>query len=312
MAQDVASSWMGKAALAGYLGGAFVAGLRATRNFAPDVIHAHWWFPSGLVATAVAGIVSKPVVTTMHGTDVRLARDTRAARPVFTRVMRKSSRVTVVSSWLGAEAAKVMPECRPVVAPMPVAPRTFFPSVNRATDRFLFVGRLNAQKGLGFLIEALALLADDVMLDVVGDGPDSAKLRTLASDRGVASRIAWHGHLDQQALPALYSAATALVVPSTDEGLGLVAVESLMCETPVIAFRSGGLTDIVEHERTGLLVPPGDVTSLAAAMRRTLADPAEAHAFAAVGNTAVAVAFSDVSAAEKYAGIYSSVVGETT
>lgn len=311
MAQDVASSWMGKAALAGYVGGAFVAGLRASRSFVPDVIHAHWWFPSGLVAGAVAGIVSKPLVTTMHGTDVRLARDIKAALPLFKRVMRQSSRVTVVSTWLGDEANSVMPGCMPIVAPMPVAPLTFFPSANRAQNRLLFVGRLNAQKGLGYLIEALALLSDDVLLDVVGDGPDRATLRTLASDCGVAARIVWHGHLDQHALPAMYGAATALVVPSTDEGLGLVAAEALMCETPVIAFRSGGLTDIVEHERTGLLVPPGDVTGLAAAVRRTLADPAEAHTLAAAGNTAVTAAFSDVAAAERYADIYSSIAGKT-
>ena len=63
------------------------------------------------------------------------------------------------------------------------------------------------------------------------------------------------------------------MVPSTDEGLGLVAVEAQLCETPVVGYESGGLTDIVQHDRTGLLVPPGNVEALAAVLDGLLDRP---------------------------------------
>jgi glycosyltransferase involved in cell wall biosynthesis len=72
MASDVASSWTAKFALVGFLGADFVQAVRARRNFEPQVVHAHWWFPSGVVGTWVGGLSHVPLVTTLHGTDVRV------------------------------------------------------------------------------------------------------------------------------------------------------------------------------------------------------------------------------------------------
>lgn len=310
MAQDVARSWSARLAMTGYMAAGFASGMRLRRAIKPDIIHAHWWFPSGLLAAAVSRFSRTPLVTTMHGSDVRLARDIPAARPLFRQVMRRSSRVTVVSSWLGSEASSIMPGLSPIVAPMPVASERFSPGGQRHERRFLFVGRLNVQKGLAHALRAMARL-DDATLDVVGDGPDDAKLRAIAAETGMASRIVWHGQLIQDELLHLYQSATALLVPSTDEGLGLVAAEALMCETPVIAFRSGGLTDVIEHEVTGLLVTPGDESALVTAMKRVLAGPPEARAMAMAGRISAVAAFSPEAVARRYAGVYADAIGQT-
>ena len=95
---------------------------------------------------------------------------------------------------------------------------------------------------------------------------------------------------------------TALVIPSTDEGLGLVAVEAQLCETPVVAFASGGLTDTVQHERTGLLVPAGNVEALAATLD-ALFDRADRGADLGRAGRMVALSgFAPESAARRYAG----------
>ncbi|MBA3340804.1 MAG: glycosyltransferase family 4 protein [Gemmatimonadaceae bacterium] len=310
MAQDVATSWSARLALVGFFGAEFVRSLSAARSFEPDLIHAHWWFPSGVVATQLTPLSQKPLVTTLHGTDVRLAKSIGMSRLLFRHVMRRSSRVTTVSSWLASEVTKLVPVTSPTVAPMPVATEVFHPGSLSRSGRILFAGRLNRQKGLDHLIRALPLMRTPAALDVVGEGPSGTELRALAAELGANERIEWHGQLDRDALVGFYRTASVVVVPSTDEGLGLVAAEAQLCETPVIAFRSGGLTDVVQNHKTGVLVEPGDTAALASALDRVLAFPDEAAALGRAGRTFALSTFSPESAARQYKNIYEEALGE--
>ena len=310
MAQDVATSWSARLALVGFFGSDFVRAVGARRSFDPDIIHAHWWFPNGVVGTWLASLSHKPLVTTLHGTDVRLAKKIGMSRPLFRRVLNQSAQVTAVSSWLSSEVASLMSVSPPTVAPMPVATERFVPGNFREKERFLFAGRLNRQKGLDHLIRALAKMRQPALLDVVGQGPLESEFRSLAVELGVSDQIAWMGQLKQPELVRLYQSATALVVPSVDEGLGLVAAEALLCETPVVAFRSGGLTDVIQDERTGLLVTPNDPVELARALDRILEFPAAAADLGKAGRIFAISAFAPESAARQYAGIYQRVLGE--
>ncbi len=310
MAQDVATSWSARLALVGFFGSDFVRAVGARRSFNPDLIHSHWWFPSGVVGTWLSSLSHKPLVTTLHGTDVRLAKKIGMSRPLFRRVVNQSAEVTTVSNWLSSEVASLISVPRPLVAPMPVDTQRFIPGCFREKERFLFAGRLNRQKGLEHLIRALAKMRQHALLDVVGAGPLESELRSLAAELGVADRIAWMGQLKQSDLVRLYQCATALVVPSTDEGLGLVAAEALLCETPVVAFRSGGLTDVIQDDMTGFLVTPGDPMDLAKALDRVLDNPVEAGEFGKAGRMYALSAFAPESAARQYAGIYKKVLDE--
>jgi glycosyltransferase involved in cell wall biosynthesis len=310
MAQDVSGSWRAKLALTGFIGGELAKGLQRQRAFGPDVIHAHWWFPSGIVGAWLATLTRTPLITTMHGTDVRLAKSVKLSRSAFNGVMRRSAQVTTVSSWLASEVAAMSPATKAIVAPMPVATERFAPGDKRARNRFLFAGRLNAQKGLDHLLRAFAAMKGLAMLDVVGEGNSEAELKLLASQLGVSDRVTWHGQLRQQDLVRLYQQATAVIVPSVDEGLGLVAAEAMLCETPVIAFRSGGLTDVVQHDQTGILVTPGVTAELSAALDFVLDSPEKASELAKAGREFVLGAFSPESAAAKYGGIYRQVIGD--
>ena len=310
MAHEVASSWSGKLFLTTFLGSELLRSSWERRDFRPDVIHAHWWFPSGVVGMSLAGLSRAALVTTLHGTDLRLAVQAAASRPVLRQVLKRSKRVTTVSRWLASELIKIAPDARPIVAPMPVATERFSPHGSREVNRFLFAGRLNAQKGLDHLLRAFAAMERLAMLDVVGEGNDAAQLKLLASQLGVSDRVTWHGQLKQPELVRKYQSATAAVVPSVDEGLGLVAAEALLCETPVVAFRSGGLTDIIEDRRTGILVTPGVTSELAAALDEILEFPERAHALAAAGREHVLAAFSPESAATNYADIYRQAIGK--
>jgi glycosyltransferase involved in cell wall biosynthesis len=309
MHTQVRDSWGARLALLGFLGSEFGSAVRARRAFEPDVVHAHWWFPGGLVGTWLSGLSGVPLVTTLHGTDVRLARGTAMARPLFRHVLQQSSAVTTVSRWLARETETIVSGVRASVAPMPVATDLFSPGGTRDPNRLLFVGRLTAQKGIEALIEALARMRHHPSLDIVGDGPLASQLAARAASLGIGDRIQWLGQLPQPKLVDLYRHAAALVVPSTDEGLGLVAVEAQLCETPVVGFESGGLTDTVQHDRTGLLVPPGDIAALAAALDDLLDKPERGAELGRAGRMVALAGFAPESSARRYASIYRSVVG---
>ena len=304
MAEQVAGSLRGKIALGGMLTRGALAVRAACSEFRPDVVHAHWWFPGGLLAPGTPA--SRPLVTTLHGSDVRLARRNMWAPALFRRVLAKSAAVTAVSSYLADEARAMAPRAQVAVEPMPVNVTLFTPdaATPRSKDRFLFVGRLNQQKGIALLLEALAATAPGVSLDVAGDGEDRTALEARSRALGLEARVRWHGVRSQEQLVGLYRSATAVVIPSEGEGLGLVAVEAHLAGAPVIAFRSGGLTDVVEDGRTGVLTPPGDARALAAAMTALLERADHGAALGTAGRAAALARYSPDVVASHYATIY--------
>ena len=303
MAEQVRASVGGKLAL----GALVAAGARAAgtvaRRVRADVVHAHWWFPGGVSAT-VATLGGRPLVTTAHGSDVRLLDALPGGRGLLRGVLRRSTRVTAVSGWLAGRITSAAPGTEVTVAPMPADADRFAPHAAPARRRLLFVGRLNAQKGLAHLLRALSVCATEPPLDVVADGPDAAELRALAESLGVAARVSWLGVRSAAELAELYSEAAAVVVPSVGEGLGLVAVEAQLSGTPVIAFASGGLPDVVRDGHTGILVDPDDGAALAAAIDRILLDRRLADQLGSAARLAALARFAPAAVAANYARIY--------
>jgi glycosyltransferase involved in cell wall biosynthesis len=300
-----AASPGGAVALAGLLGAGAVAVRSAGRG--ADLVHAHWWFPGGV--QALLARTGLPLVTTLHGTDVRLARSRPAGRAACARVLRRSAVVTAVSGWLAGQAVAIAPGLpAPRVAPMPVDETAFRPPAgDRPREELLFVGRLDRQKGAEVALRAAAELrgaAAGLPLRLVGDGPSLADLRRLAGELGLAGRVRWESQLPQAELAARYRRAVALLVPGQDEGLGLAAVEAQLSATPVVAAASGGLLDVVTDGQTGVTFPPGDPAALARAIETLLADPATAARLADAGRQSAAARFTTTAAASAYAAVY--------
>ena len=305
MAADVRRSLAAKLSLGSFIAAQYAATRSAIARLRPDVVHAHWWFPNGLSASWLRH--APPLVLTSHGSDVVLARGTRAAQPAFRRVVRRASAYTAVSSFLAGEASAMAPDAAVEVAPMPVDTGLFSPGGARPGDRLLFVGRLNAQKGIDDAIRALAAQSPSVSLDVVGDGERAGEARALAEKLGVAGRVRWHGQLAPAALLPLYRAASALLVPSTREGLGLVAVEAALCGTPSVGYASGGLVDVIRDGQTGRLVEVGNGGALANAVREVIDAPDRAERLGEAARRFALERFSPAGAAATYRAIYERV-----
>ncbi len=304
MAEQVKGSTRGKRAMLRLIG----ALRRATRHRLAsgdvDIVHAHWWFPSALAIGRTAVRSRVPMVVTSHGSDARMATGMTASLASF--ALGRAAAVTTVSQWL---AQRLLPlTAAPItVAPMPadVTRFTAQAAIRATPPRLLFVGRLNAQKNPIVLLRALATVPEEMHLDVVGDGPDASALHALAAQLGVAHRVAWHGNQPRDAMPALYAQASCTLVPSRDEGFGLVAAESLLCETPVVAANSGGLPDIVRDGETGALLTALDEPAVwSDAIRRIAADPARRATLGAAGRAQMLDLVSPAAVAERYQSVY--------
>ena len=316
MAEDVKGSWSARFALAGLLWHMRSA-IRKRVNHARregnpyDLVHAHWWFPSGLSAwsAGVGASLSVPLVITMHGSDVRLAQGVGASHGLMQRVLNRARVVTAVSRWLAEAAMKIAPGTNVQVGGMPVDTRVFFPAREVSRLGVLFVGRLNAQKGVANLLDAFAAIPDhNVPLQIVGAGPDEQRLKAKAAALGIMHRVTWCGALKQHELVPLYQHACVVAMPSRDEGLGLVAVEAQLCETPVVAYDSGGLPDVVRPDAGGTLVEAGNIEALSKALALFACDTDDARARVRVAGTlaraAMLGAFSPEAVATKYIGWY--------
>jgi glycosyltransferase involved in cell wall biosynthesis len=152
----------------------------------------------------------------------------------------------------------------------------------------LTVGRLSREKGHEVLLRALAVPSPPglppLSAIVAGEGPERSRLATLAASLGLRDTVHFHGNVAQPA--SLYDRADIFVLPSHSEGSPNALLEAMAAGLPVIATQVGGVAEIVEHDRTGLLVPPDDPHALAAALarlagdrrlRRRLGDAARAH-----------------------------------
>ncbi len=148
----------------------------------------------------------------------------------------------------------------------------------RETSKVLFVGRLSTVKGVEYLIEAAKLVLphhEDTTFVIVGRGEEGERLKALAKDLG--DRITFCGHVSRQALLRLYRTSTVLVLPSFTrlEAFGVVLLEAMASETPVIASRIPGVEDVVGDG--GMLVKPRDPLELARAITNMLDDPKKAR-----------------------------------
>ena len=157
--------------------------------------------------------------------------------------------------------------------------------------KILFTGRLIERKGVEYLIKAMPLILGQrpAMLQITGNGDQRKNLECLANSLGLRDSVQFLGFVTNQQLDELYAKCDVYVNPSIvdsrgdTEGLGVTALEAFAHGRPVVASAVGGITDVVKHQKTGLLVPEKDEGALARAILEVLADPSRASSLAAAG-----------------------------
>jgi colanic acid/amylovoran biosynthesis glycosyltransferase len=160
--------------------------------------------------------------------------------------------------------------------------------------RLLSVGRLHPSKGHATLFGAMRLLLKggaDIMLDVIGDGPERHALEADVAQTGLSDRVTFHGSLGEDQIIQRMRDADIFVLASFAEPLGVVYMEAMAMEVATIGTAAGGVGEIISNGENGLLVPPKDVEALAAAIRCLMQDDAYREKIAGAGRKAIVERF---------------------
>ncbi|MBA3375739.1 MAG: glycosyltransferase [Gaiellaceae bacterium] len=164
----------------------------------------------------------------------------------------------------------ILPNPAPAIPPLP-AREELRAALGLEGAVLSFAGRLGPQKALQVALEAVAAVPE-VTLAIAGDGPDREVLERRARDLGLGDRARFFGTVPRDDVLRLFRAADASLLSSSWENFPHTVVEALAVGSPVIATAVGGVPEVVQDGRNGLLVPPGDPAALAAAIRRFFAD----------------------------------------
>ncbi|MCI0398593.1 MAG: glycosyltransferase family 4 protein [Chloroflexi bacterium] len=175
--------------------------------------------------------------------------------------------------------------------------------------RLLFVGRLEEEKGLPYLLHALACISRPYRLLVAGDGSRRAAYEALAQELGVAGQVDFLGWQSQAELAQAYQRATCLVFPSVwPEPFGMVGIDAFGYGRPVVAFNVGGVSDWLRDGWNGYLAPPQDVDQLAGRIEALLAQPALAREMGANGRRTAEECYTPGQHLEKLLAVFTDVL----
>ena len=292
-----------------------VKGLSAGRQC--DLYHAHWIF-SGLVGLLLSYFTGKPVVLTVHGSDVNVAAKNPLLRWMRRFVTMRVDKIIAVSDSLVEKLRDLdVPNERIALisngVDVSIFPTSFLD--NDFCFRLLWVGRMSPEKGLSFLLTALAEIVvrfPQTQLTLVGDGPLRAGLERLADDLGLNDHVCFTGFAAHEAVSLYLRGADLFVLPSLSEGLPLVVLEAMSAGKPVVATAVGGVPSLVVSEGThknGLLVPAEDVQALVEAITVVFTHPEKALQMGRNGRQLVEAQYTWTAVAQQTIQVYHEVRG---
>jgi glycosyltransferase involved in cell wall biosynthesis/ubiquinone/menaquinone biosynthesis C-methylase UbiE len=275
-----------------FLTAAFFSLLRVARRQKADIIYAHWVLPNGVPAALVSVILRTPLVISLHGSDIYLARKFRlfglAARWAF----RHASLVTACSPELKQIALDLGAPPDTILLPYGADPALFNPAQRseqkhasfqtRSDDLIISgIGRMVPKKGFQIAIEAFREVLQkcpQARLVLGGDGPMMRVLTDMAEEAGLRERVSLIGRVPWNEVPEFLASADIFVLPSVrDEagnidGLPNVLLEAMGCGVPVVASDISGVRTVLDDGENGLLAPSGDAHALAQALIRLIED----------------------------------------
>jgi len=293
-----------------------------------DVAHAHTWYAdmAGLWIRTVHRI---PLIVTLHSLEPlrpwkadQLGSGYLISSWIEKTAVESADRVIAVSRGMREDILRhfAVDPARVLVIHNGIDPARFRPTERRdALERWgvrspyvLFVGRVTDQKGIFHLLDAATRLPAGVRVVLCAAAPDTPEIaERLRRAVAVRPNVVWIDEMAPvDAVVQLYSHAAVFACPSVYEPFGLINLEAMACETPVVASAVGGIVEVVEDGVTGLLVPPAEPEALAAALQRVLDNPELGRRMGRAGRRRVEERFAWASVAERTEQVYRDAIDE--
>jgi N-acetyl-alpha-D-glucosaminyl L-malate synthase BshA len=255
-----------------------------------DLLHVHYAIPHSIAAylakqmLATRGI-ALPFITTLHGTDITLVGLDRSYLPITKFGIEQSDGVTAISSHLRDRTYEAFSLTKPievirnfvncdVYVRKPVLAARMRPTYAAPGEKLLVhLSNFRPVKRVGDVVEVFAKIAHALpaRLMLIGDGPERSTAEYLARKLGVAGSIHFLGKQDN--VNELLPLADLMLMPSEMESFGLAALEAMACSVPAIATRVGGVPELIDSGRNGILCPVGDIDGMAKAAIDLLHSP---------------------------------------
>lgn len=250
-----------------------------------DVVHAHYAIPHAVSAYLAKQMLggSLPVITTLHGTDITLVGSDRQFFDITKFCIEQSDGVTTVSRQLAQETANTFQISRPI--------KTIYnfidPQVYRREEKvcrrshfaqpeekiIIHISNFRSVKRIADVVRVFHGISQQIpsKLLLVGDGPDRAEAVNLVHELKIEGKVHFLGK--QEGVVPLLSIADLMLLPSEKESFGLVALEAMACQVPVVATQVGGIPEVVQPGVTGCLAQVGDVAGMVKCGVNILSNP---------------------------------------
>ena len=287
-----------------------------------DVLHVHYAIPHATTAWLAREMLEAEghrlrVITTLHGTDITLVGQEASFYAITKFSIERSDAVTAVSDYLRDETYRAFGcvGCDVKVIPNFVRLDEYHPDPSRTWEglapaghrRIMHISNFREVKRVRDVVRVFARVrrAMPATLVMVGDGPDRPEAEKEAEELGVQQDVRFLGRLESVA--TLLQGCEVFLLPSTSESFGLAALEAMACGSVVVATRTGGLPEVIDDGRTGILEPVGSVEAMGRRAVELLRDP---ERFAAMREAGVARArqFSAASIVPMYEKLYEEVL----
>lgn len=291
--------------------------LDGLKQVSPKLIHAHF-AKDAIDAMALSRQLNIPFVATVHGYDITHSNESRRYARQREKMFHSAAKIIAVSDYIKSRLIEKNCPADKIVQHYIGIDVDKFTGIKSEAEvpTILFIGRLVEKKGCGYLLDALAGLADrypDLVLNIVGNGPLEDQLRKKSAQ--LKFTVNFLGRKSPEEIKALMLNAWVFSTPSITaengdaEGLGMVFLEAQALQTPVVSFASGGVVEAVEHGVTGLLSEERDADSLARNIGFFLEDKERRVQFGNNGRSRVMEKFNIVEQCKKLSLIYQSVTG---
>jgi L-malate glycosyltransferase len=285
-----------------------------------QIINVHYPLDNFVYFTLCRRLLSIRLVTSLHGGEAfKNGKPKEGLSRILRWLLDASDLIVLPSSTYQVRLLEAFPEIRDktIFIHNGIDPVRFGAVENHqeknGRDRYILcIAHLRGYKGIDVLLQAAKLLfAEDKSLRLVlaGDGPLRRELEEIASTLKISGQTQFLGTQGEAEIAKLLRECELLVLPSREESFGIVLLEAMACKKPVVATAVGGIPEIVEHQKTGILVDPENPEALAAGIRRVLSDGDLRNRIAENGYSRVMERFCSTHNGAAYEQAFNSILG---